>query len=380
MAPKVYGVCALATVLKNYKLGVTHVNCLVGCDAAYRKLAMKWHPVRASYNLILCNRIVKKLILGSMCVAFTRFGVCQTYQHQAGGNVAALLGNDGFGRCVQDKNPDTKEFAEKKFKEVSEAYDVLSDPQKKEIYDVYGEEGLKDSFRPAGGGAGRGYRSSFHHRDPNDIFYQMFGGFGDGYGGGRSSGGGHRRGSGFETKDPPIQMKLNCTLEELYNGSTRKMKISSRKLDMIGRYRDETEILTIDVKPGWKQGTKVTFPEKGDVRPGYIPADIIFEVVQKPHPTFSRDKDNLYYTCRVPLRDALCGFVIEVKTLSGKVIRLPSGEVISPKSQKILAGHGMPISKNPGTFGDLHILFDVIFPSSLTVSQKDALRTALTFT
>jgi DnaJ homolog subfamily B member 4 len=226
-----------------------------------------------------------------------------------------------------DKNPDNKDLAEKKFKEVSEAYDVLSDSQKRAIYDQFGEEGLKEGF---GGGAGRGGGfpggAGYHPRAADDIFAELFRGFGGGGGGGGSFG---RRGGGFghedmgdlfgggsggfggmnghhhqhqaqprrPKKDAAIEMALPCSLEELFVGGTRKMKISRRRVDpSSGQVRQESEIMTIDMKPGWKKGTKITFQEKGDEHQGRIPADVVFVIDEKPHPTFTRDGNNLIYT------------------------------------------------------------------------------------
>ena len=225
--------------------------------------------------------------------------------------------------CWQDKNPDNKEASEKKFKEVSEAYDVLSDPQKRAVYDQFGEEGLKNGM---GGGPGAGFGGGpgggFHYtpRAAEDIFAELFRGFGSGgfgsfrsrgsggapsgmpfgsshedfadffggMGGGSMPGGmpygmggmpggmnGHTHGcggrAGRRKKDPPIERTLQCSLEELYRGSTRKMKIRRRRVDGAGvGYREEEEVLQIDVRPGWKGGTKITFQEKGEREEGVV--------------------------------------------------------------------------------------------------------------
>lgn len=269
----------------------------------------------------------------------------------------------------------------------------MSDPKKRELYDLYGEDGLKEGFFPGGRGGFGSSGGGFHPSDPADIFAQFFGGggfgngaFGGGFGsGGPSFGGGsfRRSQSGFgempsrPVKDPAIRMKLPCTLEELYTGSTRKMKISARRMDGIGQSRSESEILSIDIKPGWKQGTKITFAEKGDQAPGRVPADIVFEIEEKPHSRFRREKDDLYYTYKISLKDALCGCIVEVKTLADKVVRLKVEDVITPSTKKIISGHGMPISKSPGSFGNLHIQFDVAFPTRLTEEQKNVLRSTL---
>lgn len=275
---------------------------------------------------------------------------------------------------------------------------MLSDPQKRQIYDQYGEEGLKDGFFPGGGGGGGGGGTAgFHPRAAEDIFAELFGrggfggfpgggggsfhasgmedifGGGGGFGGHRMNGGGPRR----PKKDATHEMKLPCTLEELYTGSCRKMKISRRRIDPSTKVaRQESEILSVDVRPGWKKGTKITFQEKGDEHPGRIPADIAFVVDEKRHPTFTRDGNDLVHVHRVPLREALTGTVVELQTLDNRMLRIPVNEIVKPSMQKVVAGEGMPISKSGGK-GNLRIKFEVLFPSQLSTDQKEALKAAL---
>lgn len=133
-----------------------------------------------------------------------------------------------------DKNSENKKEAEAKFKTISEAYDVLSDPQKRQIYDLYGEEGLKSgqfstaSPTSAANASGRGFR--FSPRNADDIFAEFFGGFGGNFAGGNGGGGG----DGEVKKAAPMENKLPCSLEELYKGSKRKMQISRIVLDDYG--------------------------------------------------------------------------------------------------------------------------------------------------
>jgi DnaJ family protein B protein 4 len=179
-------------------------------------------------------------------------------------------------------------------------------------------------------------------------------------------------------KDPSLQSKLPTTLEEMYKGSTRKMKISRTVHDAAsGKAVRVNEVLTINIKPGWKAGTKITFAEKGDERPGREAADIIFMIDEKPHPQFKREGNDLVYTHRLPLVDALAGTTIQLTHLDGSPVRIPVDEVITPDTIKVVRGKGMPISKSPGQFGDLRIKFKVDFPRKLDSSQKEKIRADL---
>ncbi|UJR21990.1 hypothetical protein I4U23_025058 [Adineta vaga] len=227
-----------------------------------------------------------------------------------------------------DKNKEAG--AEEKFKSIAEAYEILSDPKKKEIFDKYGEEGLKAGAGSGGGGPGGvGGHQFYSNVDPHQTFRMFFGGadpfamfFGgeddDGPGGSGGFGGFSNMG-GFnfgghptqqsqmarkKTQDPPIEHELFVTLEEVSNGTTKKMKISRKVLNPDGRTtRVEDKVLTIDIKPGWKQGTKITFPREGDQSPSTIPADIIFIIKDKPHTTFRREGADLIYTAKISLKD-----------------------------------------------------------------------------
>ncbi|ERN05234.1 hypothetical protein AMTR_s00007p00081170 [Amborella trichopoda] len=146
-----------------------------------------------------------------------------------------------------DKNPNNKKEAEAKFKEISEAYEVLSDPQKRVIYDQYGEEGLK-GVPPPGAGGPTTFR--FFPRSADDIFSEFFGNDSsrgsarfargpfaddiifDQVGGG--GGGGGEASTNVPRKPPPIERTLPCSLEELYKGTTKKMKISRDDVDAYG--------------------------------------------------------------------------------------------------------------------------------------------------
>lgn len=348
-----------------------------------------------------------------------------------------------------DRNPTNKEAAEAKFKEISEAYEVLSDKQKRAIFDQVGEEGLKGGGVPPGGGGGGGGGGGmggfpggaggfqfnfggpgggggggggFRPGDANDIFAQFFSGMGSMGGGGMGGMRGARGGTGSGAagghpfasmfggmggggggdeddeemggmggtggfgqrnnrapqKAPPIKHKLRLTLEELYSGCTKKMKITRNRVDDRGQLQPSAKVVEIAVRPGWKAGTKVTFEREGDERQGEIPSDIVFEIAEAKHARFTRRGDDLVYKRAVTLTEALVGVKVRVAALDGSTVEVDVSEGgIYPGLTRTLKGKGMPVSKREGQFGDLIVEFDVIFPKTkLTQAQKQLILDA----
>nr|XP_028581676.1 dnaJ homolog subfamily B member 13 isoform X2 [Podarcis muralis] len=177
-------------------------------------------------------------------------------------------------------------WAREKFKQLAEAYDVLSDPLKKGIYDKFAEEGLKGGI-PLEFTVDTPWTDGYvFHGNPEKVFRDFFGGdnpFAEFYtaeGAEVNMAFGGLRGKGVKKKDPPIERDLYLSLEDLFYGCTKKIKISRRVMNDDGHASTiKDKILTIDVRPGWKQGTKITFQEEGDQMPGTT-------IVSAPHTPF----------------------------------------------------------------------------------------------
>ncbi|CAM8966580.1 unnamed protein product [Rhodiola kirilowii] len=319
------------------------------------------------------------------------------------------------------KNHPDKGGDPEKFKELAQAYEVLSDPEKRQIYDEYGEDALKEGM--GGGGAGH---------DPFDIFSELFGG-GFGGGGGR---GGRRQKRGEDLVHP-----LKVSLEDLYVGITKKlalsrnvicskcsgkgsksgasmkcagcqgsgMKVTLRHLgpSMIQQMQQPCneckgtgeaidpndrcpeckgekvvpgkKVLQVVVEKGMKNGQKITFPGEADEAPETITGDIVFVIQQREHPKFIRKGDDLFYEHTLSLTEALCGFQFALTHLDGRKLLIKSnpGEVVKPDSYKAINDEGMPVYQRPFMRGKLYIHFNVEFPDSLTQEQRELLLDVL---
>jgi DnaJ-class molecular chaperone len=251
-----------------------------------------------------------------------------------------------------DKNRDDLD-AEKKFTDISEAYEMLSDPYKRSIYDRYHSDYFNTNFRRSFS-TGNNYRSSFGSTHPTyDSFNTYF----------------------KRYKDPTTFYDLYVTLDEINKGTTRKLKVTRQRFkpELHMAEKDE-KVLEIQVKPGWKEGTKITFENEGDEGDQHtIAGDIVFIIRDKPHPIFERSNSDLIYRVKLTLKQALLGTLIVIPFLDSTKppyqLRTYQ-EIITPQTEKRFPNEGLPYPKDLTKRGDLIVKFDILFPKLLNQEQR----------
>ena len=270
-----------------------------------------------------------------------------------------------------DKNED-KEMAEKKFKEIAEAYAVLGDEEKKSYYDKFGC--LPDSHDNGFSGMPKSTHfsrswSTTGNIDPNEIFRNFFGEanpFGDN--------------NFFQQKKNEIQQQIvKVSLDELYNGSHKRFRIKSKIFKNSNETLISEKVLEFDIKQGWKDGTKITFEKSGDQPHPTLPQkDIQFVITTKSHKYFEREGNDLIFKAKISLKQALCGGAIEFVHLDGSKKKIPLKGVTTPGMRRTLQNEGMPISKSKGRErGNMHIIFEVVFPEEVLEEDKRKLEKIL---
>ena len=202
----------------------------------------------------------------------------------------------------------------------------------------------------------------------------MPGGFSSGgMPGGFSSGGmpgGYRSPSPEQQEEKTDEVHLPVSLEDLFVGKKKSFKVGRKGPD--GKH-EKTQI-DIQLKPGWKAGTKITYKSKGDYNPKTGGRKTLqFIISEKPHPHFKREDDNLIYTLPLTFKESLLGFSKTIQTIDGKNLPLSRGQPVQPSETTTYPGQGMPITKKPGQRGDLLIKYKVDYPINLTPAQREAI-------
>ena len=257
-----------------------------------------------------------------------------------------------------DRNPGDKK-AEEKFKEINEAYQVLSDPQKRSRYDQLGDSYFRYQ---QGGGAPGGYDWSQWYASPggtrvefsgdiNDLFSEFFRSI---FGGAPEAAAGRK---GRTARAPAYESPVTISLEEAYSGAMRQVE-------------SDRQVKKIRIPAGVRTGSKVRVPA-GAPDGG----DLYLDVTVAEDERFRREGNDLYSQAAVDVFTALLGGEVEVPTLSGMVhLKIPAGT--QPEQTFRIAGRGMPQSRNPQAKGDLYVKIKVNLPRNLTAEQRSLLEEA----
>ncbi|GLD98521.1 hypothetical protein PINS_up007218 [Pythium insidiosum] len=303
-----------------------------------------------------------------------------------------------------DKNAGNAE-AEQMFHKIARAYEVLSDPQKRQVYDLEGVEGLEQEEK----GGGR------HSNSPFDSFF----------------------GGGGKPRGPDAAVEMPVTLEELYNGAQKEARfmknVICRKCRGTGAkggkttpcktcggqgvvlvqqrmgpgftvqmqqpcpkcggkgkvFREhcphchghkvvrEEKVLVAEIERGMPSNHDIVFERESEQRPGMIPGNVIFRLRQSPHPRFRRDGDDLHYEMEISLEEALLGYRKTMVHLDNRKVTLTSDKVIEPFEVRTVHGEGMPIHNYPSQHGNLHVLHHIKFPAKLSKKQKEMVEALL---
>ncbi|MFT3661812.1 MAG: molecular chaperone DnaJ [Gordonia sp. (in: high G+C Gram-positive bacteria)] len=323
-----------------------------------------------------------------------------------------------YRRLARELHPDVNPMEEERFKEVTTAYEVLSDPERRRIVDAGGDP----LDRSAGGFAGGGDFGGL-----GDIFNTFFGGGGGGFGGG---GRGPR---GRVRPGEPALVGLTLDLEEIAAGAEREITVDTAILcdscdgagtsgnskpvtcvtcrgqgeiqtvqrsflgqvmsvrecpechgagevipDPCGKCGGDGRVrsrrnLTVKIPAGVEQGMRVRLAGKGEVGPGGGPAgDLYVEISEKPDDVFVRDKDDLHCTLQVPMVDAALGSELEIGTVLGGTARIDIEPGTQPGTVVTVKGQGLP-HLNTGLRGNLHAHLEVVVPTRVDGVQRDLL-------
>ena len=287
-------------------------------------------------------------------------------------------------------------FYNYKFHKIAEAYMVLSDPYKKGIYDNYGREALYKGITDENGNFFGGFKYTgnakeifekyMNETNPYSLLNefeerkdQLNSIFGSAYGGLN------------RPEDPPLQnivISLPCTLEELYNGCIKTITYNKSTLNYDTRTTSLKETnIKVEILPGYGKETELTFPLKGNEAPGRKNSDLIVKIKEVPHQYFKRvNKNDLLYTHKISLRNALNSAPVVFKHLDGRILNISMDEIISPDSIKIIKNEGMPIIDKEKPIesivlenkkGDLYIKFDIQFPDYINDKKKQKIISLL---
>ena len=290
-------------------------------------------------------------------------------------------------------SPENSALYEYYFQKLGEAYEVLSDPKKKEIFDIYGKEGLKNGIMKNGKQI-EGYR---YLGNGHEIF-EKFMGTSNPFALIRENEkinkeikekenividaaqqNNENKKEVKERKEKDFVIELECSLEELYNGCIKNVKYTRKKISSDSvTLEDVEENIDVEILRGYDKNSVIVFKGMGNECLGEKNSDLIVKIKEKKNNSFKRvNKNDLIYIHEITLAQALNGDPVRLTTLDNRKISISIDEIISPSTIKKVPGEGMPIFKKELSVrnleiekGDLYIKFHIIFPEYIDPVRK----------
>ena len=301
-----------------------------------------------------------------------------------------------------DKNPDRKDFAEMRFKKITDAYKILVDDEERKKYDLHGGTDKRHTY--------------VHNRGMDDLYARFYG---NGNGPTRPKPNIPKPKPKFAPSTPPppstysyknfnpmrgppppsphynrsayasaaasdvddeeedtlgsligdIIVKVPVTLEELFNGTKKTIKVA--------RYREgqmENKNCVVTLYPGIASDTEILAPGQGNKSIGKPPDNIVFKVVELPNPRFKRIGDNIEEVVKISFKEALLGFKYEAKAIDGETVSAEISGPIQNDQTHVFTGRGMVVPKTDKR-GDYIVKFKVVLPTELNEEQRKAIET-----
>jgi curved DNA-binding protein len=269
-----------------------------------------------------------------------------------------------------DKAKGDKKQAEDKFKQISEAYAVLSNPEKKKEFDEFGSQAFRQKFSQEDIFRGSDFSDIFGDGTSESIFSRIFGGQGGGRPRGRSRtfhfGGPEAH---YEPIQPPkgqdLQVEMPITLHEIAFGADKLVSFS---------HQGQVEKISVKIPPGSLPGKKLRLTGKGSPGPmGGPPGDLYVKLKEMEHPVFKREGNDLLVDRKIKLSEATLGTKVTVPTLDGKTMSLKVPPGTQSHTKMRLKNYGLPTANGKGR-GDQLVRIIVETPSNLTKKQKTLLE------